>query len=123
MARISVSAAKPFDDLQGVVGSIFSAAHMLGRHYWPRQGRIQMTETEFKQHLEEMHKYEAIFWAGFDPKDPTAESVERTVAQIEAVCRPVLQDTSIGFVLTEPLARLLKKEEKNEPIKNTTITP
>jgi len=111
MARIAVSAAQPFDDLRRVLNDIFSSAHMLGRHYWPRQGRVQMAEPEFQKHLEEMHRHEAVFWAGYDPADPTKARVEKVLADIETACRPVLQETSVGFILTEPIVRLFRKKK------------
>lgn len=108
MARIAVSAAQPFDDLRRVLNDIFASAHMLGRHYWPRQGRVQMAEQEFQKHLKEMHTHEAVFWAGFDPEDPTKARVEKIITDIEAVCRPVLQERAVGSFLTEPVSRLFR---------------
>ena len=35
---------------------------MLSTHYWQRQGRVKMEEDEFDKHLNEMHRYEGIFW-------------------------------------------------------------
>lgn len=111
MARISVSAAQPFDDLRHVLNTIFSSAGMLGRHYWPRQGRAQMTSDEFKKHLAEMHAHEAVFWAGYDPNDPTAEQVKKVIVEIEKVCRPVLEERTVGFILTEPIVRLFRRRK------------
>lgn len=110
MARIAVSAAPPFDELRGILNDIFASAHMLGRHYWPRQGRVRMTEEEFQKHLNEMFRHEAVFWAGYDASDPTAARVEKVMCEIEAVCRPVLEERAVGFILTEPFVRPFRNQ-------------
>jgi hypothetical protein len=110
MARLGLDAAKPFNVLHGVVNEIFRAAHMLGSHYWPRQGRVSMSETEFKKHLAEMHKHEAVFWAGYDENDLLQKRIDEVIAAIEQVCRPVLVENSVGFILTEPFARIFRKK-------------
>jgi len=109
MARIALSAAQPFDDLRRVLNEIFASARILGSHYWPRQGRVRMAEEEFQKHLKEMHQHEAVFWAGFDANDPIAARVEKAISHIESVCRPVLEERSVGFILTEPISRIFRK--------------
>jgi hypothetical protein len=108
MARIAVSAAQPFDELRKIVNDIFRSANILGRHYWPRLGRVMMTEVVFQIHLEEMHRHEAVFWAGIDD-DQTAARVEKVISDIESICRPVLEERTVGFILTEPISRLFKR--------------
>ncbi len=109
MARIALSAAQPFDDLRRILNEVFASAHILGRYYWPRQGRVRTTEEEFQKHLEEMHRHEGVFWAGFDSSDPTAARVEKIISDIESVCRPVLEERTVGFILTEPISRIFRK--------------
>jgi hypothetical protein len=111
MARISLSAAQPFDHLRGTLNEIFASAHSLGTYYWPRQGRITMAEEEFQMHLDEMHRHEGVFWAGFGTSDPTAERVEKAISDIESVCRPVLEERTVGFILTEPISRIFRKRK------------
>jgi len=111
MARISVSAAQPFDELRGILDSIFSSAGMLGRVYWPGQGRVQRTPEAFEEHLAKMHKHEAVFWAGYDRQDPTAARVEKVILEIEKICRPVLEEKTVGFILTEPVIRLFRRRK------------
>jgi len=110
MARLGLDSAKPFNDVHGIVHEILGAAHMLGRHYWPRQGRVSMTEAQFEKHLAEMNKHEAVFWAGYDENDPIHKRVDEVIIAIEKVCRPVLEEKSVGFILTEPFASVFKKK-------------
>ncbi|WP_031815767.1 hypothetical protein, partial [Vibrio parahaemolyticus] len=46
-----------FKDTNKTVNSIFSSARLLATRYWQRQGRVQMSEEEFKKHLEAMQKH------------------------------------------------------------------
>jgi len=110
MARLGLDSAKPFNDLHGIVNEIFRAAHMLGRHYWRRQEQDTMTETQLKKHRIEMNKYEAVFWACYDENDPIQKRVDEAITAIELVCRTVLEEKSVGFILTEPLTRIFNKK-------------
>ena len=110
MARIGLAAAQPFEDIRRIVNEIFASARILGSYYWPRQGRVRMSDEEFKKHLEEMHRHEAVFWAGFDSNDPIALQVEKVISDIEAVCRPVLEERTVGFILTEPISKMFRKK-------------
>ncbi len=115
MARLGLDSAKPFNDLHGVVKDIFRAAKMLGGHYWPRQGRVSMTEKQFQKHLADMEKHETVFWAGYDENDPIQKRMDAVISSIELVCRPVLEEKSVGFILTEPFARFFKRKKKQRP--------
>jgi len=83
MAAFGADSSKPFDELDGTIREILVAARMLGTHYWPRQGRVAMSEDEFTRHLEEMHRYEAVFWSIGD--DQMAERVHTAVGEVEAI--------------------------------------
>lgn len=83
MAAFGADTSKPFTELDGAIREILLAARMLGTHYWQRQGRVAMSEGEFKRHLEEMHRHEAVFWSIGD--DQMAERVHTTVGEVEAI--------------------------------------
>lgn len=70
---------------------LFLASHMLGRRYWKDQGRKQFTEQQFENHLKEMKKQEAIFWAVFGEKDEFKESVNQAVTKIENICKKIIE--------------------------------
>ena len=44
-----------------------------GKYTWcvllEKTGRVLMSEDEFEKHLEQMNKYEAVFWSKSDGKD------------------------------------------------------
>jgi hypothetical protein len=92
MARLSVDAAKPFDELRTILNEIFFAAQMLGSHYWQRQGMVPMTEAERESHLNGMFEKEAIFWAGYEKPDKIAVRVDAAIADIEKVFRPLVEE-------------------------------
>jgi hypothetical protein len=83
MAAFGADASKPYDELDAAVREILVAARMLGTHYWQRQGRVAMSENEFKRHLVEMQRYEAVFWSVGD--DQMAERVHTAVGEVEAI--------------------------------------
>ena len=110
MARISNSAAQPFEDLQRIVKDIWWSSRMLQDRYWPRQGRVAMTEDEKKKHLDEMFAHDAVIWSGFDPRDPVQVRVDTVVTSIEALFRPVINQRPTGFILTDPLVGFFQKK-------------
>jgi hypothetical protein len=84
MAQFGKDSAKPFDNLNGIISDIFGAAQMLA-YYWKRQGSRQWkNEEERQQHLEEMHKSEAVFWQMTPAKDEITPRLEAVISEIEA---------------------------------------
>tara|TARA_Y100001936_G_C16086977_1_gene682517 strand:- start:4018 stop:4707 length:690 start_codon:yes stop_codon:yes gene_type:complete len=77
------SAIEPFNELETILNEIFNASHILGSHYWPRQGRVKMTTQDFKKHLQEMQKYEEIFW--LTEKDTISPRIHKTIVKIEGI--------------------------------------
>jgi len=85
MAAFSSTAAEPFDELTKVLNEIFIAARMLGTHYWPRQGRVEMKPEEFQKHLDDMHRHEAVFWYMGDDQDAISPRVHNAIKKMEAI--------------------------------------
>jgi hypothetical protein len=92
MARFGRENEVHFIELNKVLNEIFMAADMLGTYYWQRQGRVQMGGDEFKKHLDEMYKYEAIFWFMGEEKDEIGPRVEKIINQIEKVTHDILSE-------------------------------
>jgi hypothetical protein len=89
MALFGDNAAKPFNDLNKVINDIFIASEML-RFYWKDQGhREWKNDDEFKKHLDEMHKYEAIFWQ-ITPKDEITPRVDAVISEIESQSKTII---------------------------------
>ena len=88
MAMFGPSAKEPFDELDAIINEVLNAARMLGSHYWPRQGRVEMAPKEFKKHQHEMQNYEAIFWLMDEDKDTISPRVQRIIEEIETILQP-----------------------------------
>jgi hypothetical protein len=102
-ARFSTIAEKPFNNLESLVREIFFSAERLGSHYWQRQGRVAMTEDERTKHLKEMHEHERVFWSR-KTDDPVEEKLVKIIAEIEAICRPAIQEhVGLAGLLTRRL--------------------
>lgn len=97
MARFGRENEAPFIELNKILNDIFLAAQMLGTHYWQRQGRVRMEGDEFKKHLEEMHKYEAIFWFQGEERDEIGPRVENVIKQIENITKATLAEKDVWF--------------------------
>jgi len=106
MATFGSQAGEPFVNITKVLSEIFSAAHILGTHYWPRQGRVKMSDDEFQKHLNQMNKYEAIFWFMGEENDDISPRVQSAVEEIEKIARQ-------ASLINEPwYARRKKRKSK-----------
>ena len=56
-----------------------------------------MEGEEFKKHLEEMHKYEAIFWFQGEERDQIGPRVENVIKQIEDITESTLAEKDVWF--------------------------
>lgn len=91
MAQFGKDSAKPFDELRKIVNQIFSSSRMLS-YYWNQQGRRQWKDDkEFQQHLDQMKKYEAIFWEMSSEEDPIIPRVDTVISDIEAQARQIIK--------------------------------
>ena len=97
MARFGRENETPFIDLNTVLNEIFIAARMLGTYYWQRQGRVQMSGDEFQKHLDEMHKYEAIFWFMGEERDEIGPKIEKIINQIEGITKEILAENNVWY--------------------------
>ncbi|MDJ0674154.1 MAG: hypothetical protein QNJ36_01925 [Calothrix sp. MO_167.B42] len=83
----------PFEELDKVLQDIWISASMLGSYYWQRQGR-EVSDTELKKHLSEMHKYEAVFWLIDENEDTISLRIRNVVQQVENITRDVVKANS-----------------------------
>jgi hypothetical protein len=91
MAQFGKEAAKPFDELNKIVNEIFIAAQMLP-FYWIAQGhQLWKDEEEFKRHLSEMHKNEAVFWEMGKDRDKITPRVDALISEIEAQSTKIIK--------------------------------
>lgn len=110
MSAFGPTAAEPFDELNKVLNEIFSAARMLGTHYWPRQGRVEMKPDEFEKHLANMHRLEAVFWHAGDDEDKITPRVRQAVKKMEGITSgAVASQTSLLQDLKNWVAKYAKR--------------
>ena len=84
MAQFGKDSAKSFDELNRIVTDIFASARMLA-YIWKEQGhRKWESEEAFQNHLDEMHKHEAVFWEMASDKDAITPRLEAVISEIEA---------------------------------------
>ena len=86
MAVFGADAGTPIDELSKIISEIFTAAQMLGRIYWPRQGHISRNDEQFQRHLDAMHEQEEIFWF-MGGEDKVSKKVHRAVEQMESIAK------------------------------------
>lgn len=97
MAQFGRDTEKPFLELYGVRNNIFMAAHTLGMDYWQRQGMVDIESKVYKKQLDEMAKYEAIFWFKGEKRDEIGPRVEKIINQVENITRDALAEKDIWF--------------------------
>jgi hypothetical protein len=90
MAQFGKDWAKPFDELDKIVRELLISAHMLANYWKESQYRQWKNQEEFQRHLDELHKYEAIFWEMTPDKDPITPRVEAMISEIEAQSAKVI---------------------------------
>ena len=105
IARFSPEATGAFDQLNLVTRKIFSAAGLLGRVYWRKQDQAFRTEKQFNNFQENAEKYEGIFWEGSSDPDPINPLVQKAITDIERICRPIIEEKGVGFILFAPFKR------------------
>jgi hypothetical protein len=78
-------AEEPFSTIDQVLGRITSSAYMLINHSEDALGSLD------KENQELLKRCRADVWAGYGENDSIQADVDSAVAQIERLCRPVLE--------------------------------
>lgn len=103
MAVFGSKTEKIFKDVDDIMHDISYAANALATFYWPRQGRVSMSEDEFKKHLEEKDKYERIFWE-MPQKDEISTKLQDIQNQLVVATKTCFEEPmkSYNFLTTSP---------------------
>jgi len=109
MVQIGCEAAKPFEDLRGIVNELFGAARRLAR-LWTTD--ISSLKSE-EQHFEKQQKYELIFWESDDEHDPINPRLDKVVSDMESICRGIITANGSGFSIFNKLWSKIRKLKKN----------
>ncbi len=91
MAVFGPSSKVPFETVNRVINEIFSAARILGRHYWPKQGKHFRSEEEFEKFSKKLEEFENIFWEPGVEDDKIGPQVRRAVEKIEAITKEAVK--------------------------------
>lgn len=92
MAAFGKNTEEIFTSTNKALNSIFVSARMLAHHYWPRQGRVQMNQDEFKRHLDEMYRHEGVFWDTYSDDDEIRKQLKAILDKLETVTAPCFQE-------------------------------
>ena len=92
-----------FKDTNKTVNSIFSSARLLATRYWQRQGKVQMSEDEFKKHLESMQKHEDVFWDTWEDDDVIRKQLQSIQNRLDGVVASTFEEPM-------PMYKLLTKK-------------
>jgi hypothetical protein len=99
MASFGADTEDIFISTNKILNSIFSSARILATHYWRRQGRVQMDDFEFQNHLTEMHKHEGIFWDTLDENDEVRKQLDAIHQRIERVVAKCFEEEMTTYKL------------------------
>jgi hypothetical protein len=103
ISHFGKGAAQPFDDLRSIVNDIFFSSFMLARYWSEQDRRYWRNDEERQKHLQEIDRWEAVFWDRLSDKDPITPRLEAVVLGIETRCRAIIERKTIeqrawGFI-------------------------
>jgi hypothetical protein len=106
MAQFGIDAGKPFNDFRTVLTTMQVSAQALARE-WAKKFSHFRTEEQETSHYEFIKKQENIFWEMLPEDDTIKTKVEQCVADIEKICRPIIDKKSVFS--SDNIIDLLKK--------------
>lgn len=96
MAAFGPESGKPFDEMSRIPNEIKSAAWSLAR-MWSQKTFVN--EQAYRQHEAIRLRHEAVFWDSQDEDDPINPQVKQVIADIEGICRPIIESQSTLYGL------------------------
>ncbi|WP_023604656.1 hypothetical protein [Aliivibrio logei] len=81
-----------FVDTNKALSSIFISARQLATHYWQRQGRVKMSEDQFKRHLKKMQEHEDVFWDTWEDTDVVRSQLIKIEKNLETLVAPSFEE-------------------------------
>jgi hypothetical protein len=88
MAVFGRETQEPFDEIKNVIGRIFYASRRLGA-FWLQLGKGYRDANHLEKQLEEMRKYEDIFWESDDDNDEIKIQIENAIQKLEKYCSEI----------------------------------
>jgi len=87
MARFGRDRAKPFDEMKGIISRMRVSAQGLARLWADQLRRSGDISDATRQQIE---KHEEVIWS-MGEADQIEPQVKRIIAEIEAICRPIIE--------------------------------
>ncbi|GIU29988.1 hypothetical protein [Shewanella sp. MBTL60-007] len=81
-----------FKETRKIIHSIFFSARQLATYYWKRQGRIKMSDKEFKKHLKEMQAHEGVFWDTWSDDDVIRVKLSTVQKKLDNIVAPTFEE-------------------------------
>ncbi|MGF1718407.1 hypothetical protein L4D08_26545 [Photobacterium chitinilyticum] len=104
MASFGPESEDVFSETNKIMNRIFFSARQLATNYWQRQGKVPMEDEEFKKHLDDMHKFEGIFWDRMDEKDVIRQELQELQAKLDDLTKPCFEEPMKTYeIFTKPL--------------------
>jgi len=100
MAQFGVAAGKPFNDFRTVLNTMQVSAQALAQE-WAKRYHHFRTEEQETSHYDFVKKQENIFWEGLSEEDTIKLKVEKCIADIEIICRPIIDNKSVLYPLNK----------------------
>lgn len=104
MASFGEESASIFNDLNGSIRLILSAANELGSYYWRMEKRSHLSPEDLSRHIEQMQRYEARVWSLYDEDDEIEGKVRAAQIKLESLIKPVFEEPVTTYsILTKKL--------------------
>ena len=94
MAQFGADAEKPFKNFRNILNTMQTSAQSLARA-WARNYSHFRTEKQETNNYNFIEKQENIFWEGLPEEDTIKPKVEKCIADIEQICRPIIDNKSV----------------------------
>lgn len=95
MAQFSLTASKPFDDLNRVINELILSAQRKARFSTMPEWSLRSEATADKHHAQFL-EIDRIYYSGSED-DPIAPRVEKIVSEIEATCKGIIKSHGTLF--------------------------
>jgi hypothetical protein len=113
MAQFGTDAGKPFEDFRRILNTMQASAQALASA-WARNYRHFRTEKKEEEHYDFIKKQENIFWEGLPEDDTIKPKVEKCIDDIEKICRPIIDNKSLFWLILIHLFKRLRETIANK---------
>jgi hypothetical protein len=98
MAVFRGNAHEPFDEINGVLNTVFVSNRLLNEYYWNSGVEKPRDPQRYNEFLAELHQHERNIWGGL-PDDPVVPRVEAAIRKVEAIADAAARDYALHRTL------------------------